>query len=487
MSATLESRKLAGYFAGAGLRVREVEVRGRFHPIEIYNLKSATEDYVTETVEMILRVHFEFPPGDILAFLTGQEEIEAVVDTLASRSRAHAPAFEGKPLVALPLFSALPPESQRKIFASANGRKAIISTNVAETALTIPGVRYVIDCGFVKLRVFDSARRLDSLVVVPESRASAAQRAGRAGREAPGKCFRLFPAAALGGLEEFPTPEVFRADPLGLTLSVRGLGRDPRTVEFPDSPDCDFNRAHDLLRRMGALDLHNALTPIGKHMLEIPQDCFAAFCLLNVCGEPPELREHLATLLALQSAEPIFAPQKNRATEIKQKILAICPERSDHLAKLKIFYKFVQAKNRKDFCAAYGLRAKSLELATLVRAQLLEVLARITEALRTGKLPPRKPNSKTLEFRNEISKIVPTPIDSQKLLKILAKSFFENVAEFEGSGVYRIVSSGVTVKIHPQSLLFDLKVKPRRVVFSSVATTTATYMIDVSEIPIYDI
>lgn len=202
-SATMDAEKFSKFFGGAPI----FEIPGRTFPVDIQYMKSPPEDYVEATVRQAMTIHLSQPPGDILIFLTGEDDITATCTVLEERftqiREQHRERTKGTsaamddasvpPYVLLPLYSQLSAELQAKIFESAaDTRKIIVSTNVAETSLTVDGVRYVIDCGFCKMKVFSSRIGMDSLQLTPISQANAAQRSGRAGRTGPGVCYRLY-------------------------------------------------------------------------------------------------------------------------------------------------------------------------------------------------------------------------------------------------------------------------------------------------------
>ena len=183
---------------------------GRLFPVEVFYTAEPERDYVAAAVKTAVQIHLYEPAGDILLFLTGEHEI---LDACTALRREAASFPAGKPpLLAVPLSASLPPAQQAEAFepAPAGCRKVVVATNIAETSVTIDGVVYVVDCGFCKQKVFDPKTRVEALVVTPVSQASAKQRAGRAGRTRPGKCFRLYteqsfstqlPVGADGGRE----------------------------------------------------------------------------------------------------------------------------------------------------------------------------------------------------------------------------------------------------------------------------------------------
>ena len=191
-SATLDAEKFSNYFNKAPIFI----IPGRRFPVDIYYTKAPESDYVEATVVSVLQIHLTQPKGDILVFLTGQEEIDTAAEILYHRTKALGKRVSE--LVIAPIYAMLPPEQQAKVFQPTpeGARKVVLATNIAETSLTIDGIVYVIDPGFSKQSDYNPRTDTASLTVQPVSRASAQQRAGRGGRTQPGKCFRLYTAWA---------------------------------------------------------------------------------------------------------------------------------------------------------------------------------------------------------------------------------------------------------------------------------------------------
>lgn len=248
-------------------------VEGRQHPVETFYLPEPAQEYIETALATIFQIHHKEPlPGDILVFLPGQDVIESL-ESLIIEKAAELPPNVPK-LRTIPLFAALSHEAQQAVFRSAgkNTRKIVLATNIAETSVTIPGVRLVIDCGLAKLREYRSSLGLDSLLVKPISRSSAIQRQGRAGREAPGKCYRLYTEKDYLALEEANTPEILRSDLAHaiLTMKARRV-EDPLTFPLLSPPPSEsLRRACCQLLRLGALDDKGAITSAGKLMSRLP-------------------------------------------------------------------------------------------------------------------------------------------------------------------------------------------------------------------------
>jgi pre-mRNA-splicing factor ATP-dependent RNA helicase DHX15/PRP43 len=230
MSATLEAEKFQDYFLDAPL----IKVPGRLHPVEIFYTQEPERDYLEAAIRTVVQIHSFEPEGDVLVFLTGEEEIEDACRKI-TKEVSQLGASVG-PVKVYPLYSSLPPQQQQRIFDPAPpaarpggppGRKVIVSTNIAETSLTIDGIVYVIDPGFAKQKVYNPRIRVESLLVSPISRASAHQRAGRAGRTKPGKCFRLYTEDSFNkDLQEQTYPEILRSNLGSVVLQLKKLGID---------------------------------------------------------------------------------------------------------------------------------------------------------------------------------------------------------------------------------------------------------------------
>ncbi|XP_063174945.1 pre-mRNA-splicing factor ATP-dependent RNA helicase DHX16 isoform X2 [Chroicocephalus ridibundus] len=262
-SATLDTQRFSAFFDQAPV----FRIPGRRFPVDIYYTKAPEADYLEACVVSVLQIHVTQPPGDILVFLTGQEEIEACVELLQERCRRLGSRLAE--LLVLPIYANLPSDMQARIFQPTppGARKVVVATNIAETSVTIDGIVYVLDPGFCKQKSYSARTGMESLVVTPCSRASANQRAGRAGRVAPGKCFRLYTAWAFQHeLEETPVPEIQRADLGSLVLLLKSLGiNDLIHFDFLDPPPHEtLVLALEQLYALGALNHLGELTTVSS-------------------------------------------------------------------------------------------------------------------------------------------------------------------------------------------------------------------------------
>lgn len=262
MSATLDAQKFQRYFNDAPL----LAVPGRTHPVEIYYTPEPERDYVDAALRTVLQIHATEPEGDILLFLTGEEEIEDASRKITLEAEELMREADCGPLKVYQLYGTLPPAQQQRIFEPAPpprrpggppGRKVVVSTNIAETSLTIDGIVYVVDPGFSKQKVYNPRIRVESLLVSPISKASAQQRAGRAGRTRPGKCFRLYTEGAFQKeLIEQTYPEILRSNLASTVLELKKLGIDDLVhFDFMDPPAPEtMMRALEELNYLACLD-----------------------------------------------------------------------------------------------------------------------------------------------------------------------------------------------------------------------------------------
>ena len=278
MSATLDAQKFQRYFNDAPL----LAVPGRTHPVEIFYTPEPERDYVEAALRTVLQIHATEPEGDILLFLTGEEEIEDAVRKISLEADEMVREADAGTMKVYPLYGTLPPAQQQKIFDSAppprgpnqrQGRKCIVATNIAETSLTIDGIVYVVDPGFSKQKVYNPRIRVESLLVSPISKASAQQRAGRAGRTRPGKCFRLYTEGAFKKeLIEQTYPEVLRSNLSSTVLELKKLGIDDLVhFDFMDPPAPEtMMRALEELNYLACLDDDGNSDHHGSPRLRIP-------------------------------------------------------------------------------------------------------------------------------------------------------------------------------------------------------------------------
>ena len=445
-SATLQAGTFVDFFSeddesDPGCRI--VSLEGRAYPVDVLYLEAPTDDYVEKAVETAFNIHTQEADGDILIFLTGREEIDRATQLLSERAvKLHPKAQALQPL---PLFAGLTTEEQMYVFepAANNTRKVILSTNIAEASVTIDGIVYVIDTGFVKLRAYNPSSGIETLTPVPISKASAIQRAGRAGRTKPGKCFRLYTEASYHALAQTTIPEIQRSDLAPVVLQLKALGID-NIVRFnflTPPPSSLVVRALELLYSLGAIDDYAKLTqPLGTRMAELAVEPMMAKVLLSAPSFQC-LSEVLsiAAMTSLQGSVWFQHEGEKKAMESSRRKFAV--EEGDHLTLLNVYQAYV-SKGRKDakWCRDHHLNNKSMVRAVSIRTQLKRYLERlgveVDESLVTN-------GSRT----SDASK-------AEQIRKCLTAGYFAHAAKMMPDGTFKSVAGGVVLHAHPTSLMF---------------------------------
>ncbi|KAL8705208.1 MAG: hypothetical protein Q9201_001664 [Fulgogasparrea decipioides] len=442
MSATLDAQKFQSYFNDAPL----LAVPGRTHPVEIFYTQAPERDYVEAALRTVLQIHATEPEGDILLFLTGEEEIEDACRKINLEVDEMIREVDAGPLKVYPLYGTLPPQQQQRIFEPAPsarksggrpGRKCIVSTNIAETSLTIDGIVYVVDPGFSKQKVYNPRIRVESLLVSAISKASAQQRAGRAGRTRPGKCFRLYTEDAFRKeLIETTYPEILRSNLASTVLDLKKLGIDD-LVHFdlmdPPAPET-LMRALEELNYLACLDDDGNLTTLGKLASEFPLDPALAVMLIS----SPEFycSNEMLSLTALLSVPQIFVrPNSARKRADEMKALFAHPD-GDHLTMLNVYHAFKSPQaqeNPKQWCHDHFLSLRALQSADNVRLQLKRIMER------------------------EEIELLSTPFEDKKyyenIRRALVAGFFMQVAMKDSSKTYVTVKDNQNVLLHPSTVL----------------------------------
>jgi pre-mRNA-splicing factor ATP-dependent RNA helicase DHX16 len=454
-SATLDAEKFSEYFDYAPI----FRIPGRRYPVDIMYTKAPEADYLHACVVTTLQIHVTQPPGDVLIFLTGQEEIEAAEELLKQRTRGLGSKIAE--LVIAPIYANLPSDMQAKIFEPTppGARKVVIATNIAETSLTIDGIKYVIDPGFCKQNSYNPRTGMESLQVTPISKASALQRAGRAGRTAPGKCFRLYTAWAYQNeLEDNTVPEIQRTNLGNVVLLLKSLGiNDLVNFDFMDPPPTEtMFRALEQLYALGALNERGELTTLGRKMAEFPVDPQLAKML--IASEQFGVSEEVVTIAAMLSVgSALFYRPKDKGMHADNAHKAFHRGGvGDHIALMNVFNGWAETNFASQWCFENFVQVRSMKRARDVRDQLLGLMERC-----------------------EIE-MVSNPGDIDAIRKSVTAGFFYHTANLQKNGSYKTVKNPQTVCIHPSSGLSESL--PRWVVYHELVLTSKEYMRTVSEI-----
>ncbi|KDE08045.1 hypothetical protein MVLG_01746 [Microbotryum lychnidis-dioicae p1A1 Lamole] len=439
-----------------------VRLEGISYPVDIAYLEEPAADLVLKVVETVFDIHLKYPPGDILVFLTGRDEIDRCIQQLADNmNRMPSGAAD---LRVLPLHSGLSTEAQMAVFQPppSRTRKVIVSTNVAEASVTIDGIKYVIDSGLVKLKSFNPLTGMDALVTTPCSIASLQQRAGRAGRTSPGKCFRLFPSSVLPSLLPTTPPELTRSDLSLVVLQLRLLGiQNVLRFDWMNPPgSAMLERALEFLFCLGALDDEGKLTkPLGERMAEMPIDCMMAKILLD--SAEFGCSNEILTIAAMSSVQNVFIMDEGDSVRHELERRKFIVEEGDHLTHLNVYNAFVKhGRKASKWCHTHRLNFKALSRALSIRTQLKKYLQRF-------EIP-----------------LISCGTDHAKVRRCLTSGYFRNCARVQPDGTYRSVRENALLHVHPSSVMFTRTPLTPYVIYHEVIETTKRFMRDVTSIEV---
>lgn len=452
-SATLDAEKFSKYFFGCPI----FTIPGRTYPVEILYTKEPESDYLDASLITVMQIHLSEPPGDILLFLTGQEEIDTACEILFERMKALGPKVPE--LLILPIYSALPSEVQSRVFEPTppGARKVVIATNVAETSLTIPGIYYVIDPGFSKQNAYDPKLGMDSLVVMPISQAQARQRSGRAGRTGPGKCYRLYTEAAYRN-EMLPNsiPDIQRTNLAATILQLKAMGvNDLLSFDFMDPPPAPtMLTALESLYALSALDDEGLLTRLGRKMADFPMEPPLAKML--IASVELGCSEEILSIVAMLSVQSVFYRPKEKQGQADSKKAKFHQPEGDHLTLLTVYNGWKAANFSNPWCYENFIQARSMRRAQDVRKQLLGIMDRYKhDILSAGR-------------------------DYNRVRKAICSGFFRNAAKKDPQEGYKTLVEGTPVYIHPSSALFNRN--PEWLVYHELVLTTREYCHNVTAV-----
>ncbi|KAM0787222.1 hypothetical protein ACM66B_006460 [Microbotryomycetes sp. NB124-2] len=447
-SATMNAEKFSRFYDDAPC----FTIPGRTFPVDILFSKTPCEDYVDSAVKQALQIHISHPPGDILIFMTGQEDIEVTCAVISERL---AQVDDAAPLAVLPIYSQMPADLQAKIFEPTEDgrRKCIVATNIAETSLTVDGIMYVVDAGFSKLKVYNPRMGMDSLQITPISQANANQRAGRAGRTGAGTAYRLFTEMAFRDeLFANTIPEIQRTNLANTVLLLKSLGvKNLLEFDFMDPPPQEniLNSMYQLWV-LGALDNTGELTALGRKMANFPMD--PALAKMLIVSVERRCSAEVLTIVSMLSVPSVFYRPKERQEEadaIREKFFV--PE-SDHLTLLHVYTQWKSNGYRDDWAAKHFLHPKTLRKAREVRTQLLDIM------------------------KHQKLDIIPCGTDWDVIRKTICAAYFHQAARVKGIGEYQHVRTGVPMHLHASSALFGLGFLPDFTVYHELVLTSKEYM-----------
>lgn len=446
-SATLDADKFSTYFNECPI----FTIPGRTFPVEILYSREPESDYLDSALVTVMQIHLTEPQGDILVFLTGQEEIDTSCEILHERMKALGPNVPK--LHILPVYSALPNEQQSRIFdpAPPGERKVVIATNIAETSITIDHIYYVVDPGFVKQNAYDPKLGMDALIVTPISQAQANQRAGRAGRTGPGKCFRLYTEQAFQ-TEMLPTtiPEIQRQNLAYTILMLKALGiNDLLNFDFMDPPPTNtMLTALEELFALGALDTEGLLTRLGRKMADFPMEPSLAKVL--IASVELGCTDEMLSIIAMLNIPTVFYRPKEKQQQADQKKAKFHDPSGDHLTLLNVYNGWKKSGSSNPWCYENFIQARAMQRAQKVRDQLVQIMQR-----------HRHP-------------IVSCLRDTAKVRRAMCAGFFRNAARKDPQEGYKTLIEGTPVYLHPSSALFGKQAE--WVIYHTLVMTTKEYM-----------
>ncbi|USP73258.1 uncharacterized protein yc1106_00532 [Curvularia clavata] len=488
MSATADVESLVKFFGGDQSTLNSDEaidkpktpvtntvstcyVEGRQYPVKTIYLPQPTQDWIESALKLVFQIHYKEPlPGDILVFLTGQDTIEALEKLINDYAEG---MDEGVPkLLALPLFAALPQHAQQRIFQPApyRTRRVILATNIAETSVTVPGIRFVVDCGKSKIKQFRNRLGLESLLVKPISKSAAIQRKGRAGREAPGQCYRLYTEDAYKTMEERTIPEILRCDlsQAILTMKARGVD-DVLSFPFLDRPPREaLEKALLQLLHLQALTETGEISDMGLKIAKFPLTPTLGRVLVEAAKPERDCLLDVIDIISALSVENVFLnlvteERKEEAEEVRRELYR---REGDHLTLLVTVQRFAaeDKAQRKAWCEKHYVSHRAMDNVMKIRTQLREQCKQ----------------QKLLSNEDAQSDNAPSEAKSQAILACMLRGFIANTARLMPDGSYKTLMGNQTIAIHPSSVLFGKKVEA--IVFNEFVFTGKAWARGVSAV-----
>ncbi|KAF5366929.1 hypothetical protein D9757_010847 [Collybiopsis confluens] len=434
-SATLDAEKFSKYFFGCPI----FTIPGRTFPVEILYTKEPETDYLDASLITVMQIHLSEPPGDILLFLTGQEEIDTACEILYERMKALGPKVPE--LFVLPIYSALPSEVQSRVFEP-----------------TPPGARKVsLPPTLQRRSAYDPRLGMDSLVVMPISQAQARQRSGRAGRTGPGKCYRLYTEAAFRN-EMLPNsiPDIQRTNLASTILQLKAMGiNDLLSFDFMDPPPAPtMLTALESLYALSALDDEGLLTRLGRKMADFPGDPPLAKML--IASVELGCSEEILSIVAMLSVQSVFYRPKEKQGQADSKKAKFHQPEGDHLTLLMVYNGWKNANFSNPWCYENFIQARSMRRAQDVRKQLLGIMDRYKhDILSAGR-------------------------DFNKVRRAICSGFFRHAAKKDPQEGYKTLVEGTPVYIHPSSALFNRN--PEWLIYHELVLTTREYCHNVTAV-----
>lgn len=432
-------------------------VRGRQYEVEIMYENEKPTDVIERMRQVIIDINSqEALPGDILAFVTGQDDIETLQRQLNEEAAKTERKKEKVPrMKVMPLYGSLSAEAQQAAFEPVREkftRKVVIATNIAETSVTVSGVRYVVDSGMVKVKQYRTGLGMDSLLPTAISKVSATQRLGRAAREAKGRCWRIYTKEQYEKFNEDDIPEILRSSALEAVLKMKARGvENPLTFPLMDTPDTEnLKKALGQLVGMGALNQTQQLTEIGRKMARFPLPAQYGRVVI-AAGEPDAdcLLEVIDIISLLTTESEIFmnpkSEEENEAFESSRN--DVTRREGDLITLLTTMQRYVSENtDRSAWCEKRHVNARAMRMAVNIRKQLHTLCL-------DQKLLSERPTNVPQSFE-------PTsPEKAAIILKTFLGAFTTRTATLRPDGSYLTLQPKNQIAIHPSSVLYGRKVE----------------------------
>ena len=468
MSATFNAKKFLDYFNTKAF----ISVMGRTFPVKVYNVIKENASYIDMALSCVMQIIMDdnMEYGDILVFLPGQEDIEDLSLLLLERKQKLFEMYNNqnkkKIFEVYQLFSSMPYEAQMKVFLPSSKRKVILATNIAETSITIKNVKYIVDTGKFKIRKFFHNTNTDTLTITDITKNSALQRAGRAGRDSEGACFRLYSKEKYNSFNEYNEPEILRINLRNVILELMAIGfPNIDTIDFIDKPKKEnYQSAYDDLISLKALNRNIELTDFGRKIAILPVEPAFAVVLLNSLKEEfSDVSDDIMIIVSLLQSDNIFytpSTLKEKIDKIREKFINPI---SDHLTLLNVYIQWKESENKGAFCKENYLNDKALRKTKDIYDQLKKYLTKI-------KIDVYKENKEEMIKKEAISKVEKminviekgiNYLDNEErenrreelICKCLLTGFFDNIARYSNENFYSTVKGGMMCKVHPTSIL----------------------------------
>lgn len=463
-SATTDAEKLKKFFcsrvqgdSASKITCSILSVEGRNFPVQINFAVSPVPDYLKASIDLSISLHENRPQGDILVFLTSQDEVlSAVKDCREEVRKLVKPKQNVK---VLPFYGSLPTEEQIKVFDTTQTgqktRRIIFCTNIAESSVTIPRIIYVIDCGFSRYKTFNANSGLEIVIKSQISRASAVQRAGRAGRLGHGEAFRLYTESSFEKMLMETPPDITRSNLADVVLKLKAIGIS-NIVKFnflTPPPSKHLCKTLEVLHALNAIDDKADLTAIGFVLVEFPIDPMLTVCLLE--SDKYGCSEEILTIVAMLQVNNVFIKSQRSGKTVKQMKFKFAAKEGDMITYLNIFRFFVENNKSRSVCKEHLLN--------------YDVLCKADNILKRLK-----------SFYKRYGKELSSTDDDATIRKCLLSGLFVNAAYYHHTGVYKTFRDHFNLSIHPSSVL--VSERPKYVIFNEVLGSSQNYMKDITVI-----